>query len=205
MPPRGHGRARRGIPATALALGTLGRRPIKPSAGLHPYSAAAWFVPHPNPVAATKGRVRGKKEGGERVERRRGGSGRGAPRSPGRRRHGAHPGAAGLLTVEGGAGGREETRGAAVPASPPRGYGRAPSATPSRRRRRPYIPCAAPVVAPCGAQEVLTAMDAFNTDHRLFGRMPEQWSVLLPLPRAEPPPFCFTVLPAVHRSSQAPR
>jgi hypothetical protein len=40
------------------------------------------------------------------VERRRGGSGRGAPRSPGRRRRDAHPGAAGLLSVEeGGAGG----------------------------------------------------------------------------------------------------
>jgi hypothetical protein len=49
------------------------------------------------------------------------------------------------------------------------------------------------------------AMDAFNADHHLFSRMPEQWSVLLPLPRAEPPPFCSTVLPAVHRSSQTPR
>jgi hypothetical protein len=49
-----------------------------------------------------------------------------------------------------------------------------------------------------------TAMDAFNVDHHLFGRMPEQWSVLLPLPRAEPPPFCSTVLTAVHRSSQGP-
>jgi hypothetical protein len=47
-------------------------------------------------------------------------------------------------------------------------------------------------------------MDAFNVDHHLFGRMPEQWSVLLPLPRAEPPPFCSTVLTAVHRSSQGP-
>jgi hypothetical protein len=33
------------------------------------------------------------------------------------------------------------------------------------------------------------AMDAFNAGHHLFGRMPEQWSVLLPLPRAEPPRF----------------
>jgi hypothetical protein len=49
------------------------------------------------------------------------------------------------------------------------------------------------------------SMDAFNADRHLFGGMPEQWSDLLPLPRAEPPPFCFTVLPAVHRSSQAPR
>jgi hypothetical protein len=48
------------------------------------------------------------------------------------------------------------------------------------------------------------AMDAFNADRHLFGRMPEQWLVLLPLPRAEPPPFCFTVLTAVHRSSQDP-
>jgi hypothetical protein len=48
------------------------------------------------------------------------------------------------------------------------------------------------------------AMDALNADHHLFGRMPEQWSVLLPLPRAEPPPFCSTVLTAVHRSSQGP-
>jgi hypothetical protein len=48
------------------------------------------------------------------------------------------------------------------------------------------------------------AMDALNVDHHLFGRMPEQWLVLLPLPRAEPPPFCFTVLTAVHRSSQDP-
>jgi hypothetical protein len=189
MSPRGHGRARRGIPATALALGTLGRRPIKPSAGLHPCSAAAWFLPHPNPVAATReGKREREEEGrGERVERRRGGSGRGAPRSPGRRRHGAHPGAAGLLSVEGGAGGREEARGAAVPASPPRGYGRAP-----RLRRRagdataPTSPALRPVVAPCGAQEVVTAMEppyrtasspsprvaAVHLAHEVFDQMP---------------------------------
>jgi hypothetical protein len=62
-----------------------------------------------------------------------------------------------------------------------------------RRRRVPEGP------------EPSAAMDSFNADRHLFGGMPEQWSVLLPLPRAEPPPFCFTVFPAVHRNSQAPR
>jgi hypothetical protein len=60
----------------------------------------------------------------------------------------------------GSAGGREEARGPRLPASPPWGCGRAP-----RLRRRagdaaaPTSPALCPVVAPCCAKEVLTAME----------------------------------------------
>jgi hypothetical protein len=89
-------------------------------------------------------------------------------------------------------------------------------AAPSRgRRRRPGAGAAAGAVkAGTAAQghrrrvpegpEPSAAMDSLNVDHHLFGRMPERCSALLPLPRAEPLPFCSTVLTAVHRSSQDP-
>jgi hypothetical protein len=162
-----------------------------PSIPLHqtlvpPYKAR----PPPSPYSAAHGEFfpqirhhQRREEGGEEGRRRRSGGETArlpwAPRSPGRRRHGAHPGAAGLLTVEGGAGGRERARG---PRSPRRRPGatvgrhlrhragdladrsRSCSQAPRLRRRAgntaaPTSPALRPVDAPCCVQEVVTAME----------------------------------------------